>query len=243
MSFELKYKPFGESAILIEWPSRIDKGILKNITLFKDKIQQKSTEYILEIKLSYSSLLVIYKFEIIDFKKKVKSLKNIYNSGFSEDEIISKTWYIPVCYDDSFGLDLEHMSKTKDISKSKIIEYHSKGLYTVYFIGFLPGFLYLGGLNEALHYPRKSSPRLEIEKGAVAIGESQTGIYPDVSPGGWNIIGNSPINFFDVSKTEPCFAKPGDFIKFFSVSIKKYNDIKTLVNAGVYELKSEVVYG
>lgn len=89
--------------------------------------------------------------------------------------------------------------------------------------------------------PRKSTPRLQVAKGAVAIGGNQTGIYPNESPGGWNIIGNSPLNFFDVSKEKPCFAKAGDRVQFYSVSLKTYNNIKTLVEAGVYQLESEEV--
>ena len=105
----------------------------------------------------------------------------------------------------------------------------------------MPGFLYLGGLNKTLHTPRKSTPRLDIKKGAVAIGGNQTGVYPNPSPGGWNIIGNSPINFFDVSKETPCFAKPGDAIQFYPISINEHLDIKTLVDANVYQIEREVL--
>ena len=106
----------------------------------------------------------------------------------------------------------------------------------------MPGFLYLGGLNNALNFPRKSTPRLQIHKGAVGIGGNQTGIYPSQSPGGWNIIGNSPIKFFDVSKNRPCFAKSGDKIQFYPITIKKHKDITALVDAGVYQLESEVLH-
>ena len=99
----------------------------------------------------------------------------------------------------------------------------------------------MGGLDESLHIPRKSTPRLHVEKGAVAIGGNQTGIYPNESPGGWNIIGNSPLNFFDVSKENPCFAKAGDRVQFYPISLETYKNIKTLVEAGVYQLESENV--
>jgi inhibitor of KinA len=146
-------------------------------------------------------------------------------------------WQIPVCYNDEFGIDLEFVSKQKSLTKTQIIQRHSQVNYRVFFIGFLPGFLYLGGLDKSLHIPRKSSPRLAVKKGAVAIGGSQTGIYPGVSPGGWNIIGNSPISFFDVTKEQPCFAKAGDFIQFKSVSIEEYRDIKEQVIRGVYKIQ------
>ena len=146
-----------------------------------------------------------------------------------------------MCYDDVFGIDLDELSEEFNLSKSEIIELHSRSNYTVFFVGFLPGFLYLGGLDERLHFPRKKTPRLKVLKGAVAVGGKQTGIYPNESPGGWNIIGNSPINFFDVNKEVPCFAQSGDKISFYRVSKEEYDDIKALVEAGVYQLESEVI--
>lgn len=243
MAFKLIYKPFGECAILIEWPHNIDENILKDILVFKTKIDNKNIEQILELKTAYNSLLIIYNSFCRNYENEVDILKNIYISPDFKTDILSNSWKIPVCYDEEFGLDLELISKEKSISKKDIIKRHSEAIYTVYFIGFLPGFLYLGGLDETLHIPRKSTPRLHIEKGAVAIGGNQTGVYPNESPGGWNIIGNTPINFFDVSKDSPCFAKAGDQIQFYAVSLKEYQDIKTLVNANVYQLESEVIDG
>ena len=96
----------------------------------------------------------------------------------------------------------------------------------MFFIGFLPGFLYLGKLDDKLKFPRKTNPSINYKAGSVGIAENQTGIYPDVSPGGWNIIGNSPICFFDPSNAQPCFAKSGDLIEFYPISEKEYNLIK-----------------
>tara|TARA_R110000868_G_scaffold19310_1_gene83187 strand:- start:1552 stop:2286 length:735 start_codon:yes stop_codon:yes gene_type:complete len=239
--FKLTYKPFGARAILIEWPSKIDKNILKDIILFKNKIINENIEQILELKTAYNSLLVIYNSICRNFENKIIFLKKVYVSPDFKSDMVSNIWRIPVCYDAEFGIDLGMISKQKNISKPEIIKRHLQTIYTVYFIGFLPGFLYLGGLDETLHVPRKSTPRLHIEKGAVAIGGNQTGVYPNPSPGGWNIIGNSPINFFDVSKKMPCFAKAGDAIQFYSISINEHHHIKTLVDANVYQIESELI--
>jgi inhibitor of KinA len=147
-----------------------------------------------------------------------------------------------VCYHVNFGIDLEAISIEKKLSTEDIIKRHSQVIYTVYFIGFLPGFLYLGGLDDSIYVPRKSTPRLQIDKGAVAIGGNQTGVYPESSPGGWNIIGNSPIEFFNPKLEKPCFAKAGDRIVFKPVSMEAYNQIKTLVEGGVHEIESEVFH-
>ena len=239
-TFKLTYKPYGERAILIEWPSNIDEDILADVLLFKENINLDKV--IVEVRAAYASLLVIYDNFIVDSDNEISELNSIYASRISSQQLQSRLWKIPVCYDETFGLDLDEISKEKGLTKQEIIQLHSETIYTVYFIGFLPGFLYLGGLDESLHMPRKSSPRLQIIKGAVAIGENQTGVYPSSSPGGWNIIGNSPINFFDVTKDKPCFAKAGDKIQFRSISYKQHSDLTVLVKEAVYQIESEALY-
>ncbi|WP_067150996.1 5-oxoprolinase subunit PxpB [Pseudotamlana agarivorans] len=239
MSFKLSYKPFGEQGILVEWPNQISESILEDVLGFKSKIGNVDVADIAEVRTAYQSLLILFHTPV-NFQKKIEVLKNIYTSAENEEKRTSQLWRIPVCYDDCFALDLEHLSAVKNITKSEIMKRHTKVTYTVYFIGFLPGFLYLGGLDDTLSMPRKSTPRLAIEKGAVAIGGNQTGVYPSESPGGWNIIGQSPIPFFDKNLNPPCFTAPGDRIQFYAVNLKEFNDIKVLVDAGVYQIESEV---
>ena len=239
-NFKLTYKPFGERSILIEWPSKIDKNILYDILSFKNSIETNSNS-ILEIKHAYCSLLISYNFFIEDYGQRVEKLKLLYSEKNNFKQPSKALWKIPVCYDSEFAIDLNELSISLNLTEQEIISIHTKPTYLVYFVGFLPGFLYLGGLNKKLHYPRKSSPRLQITKGAVAIGGNQTGVYPNESPGGWNIIGNSPIHFFNVNLKLPCFAKAGDKIQFYSISKNEYTNIKALVEAGVYQLESEVI--
>ncbi len=242
MEYQLTYKRFGERSILIEWPSKIDENILHDVLNFKDILVNSKIKSIIEVNNAYCSLLITYDYFEFYFEREVEILKNLYKKENNTTKSVSRLWNIPVCYDVNFGIDIEELSREKGLTIEALINLHTQSLYTIYFTGFLPGFLYLGGLNEVLHTPRKASPRLKIEKGAVAIGGNQTGIYPNESPGGWNIIGNSPIVFFDVSNEQPCFAKAGDKLKFYSISKKRYHDINTLVEAGVYQLESEVLH-
>ena len=115
---------------------------------------------------------------------------------------------------------------------------HTKTDYLVYFIGFQPGFLYLGGLHQNLHVPRKSNPRVRVDKGSVGIGSAQTGIYPQNSSGGWNIIGKSPLNFFNMKASNPCFAKPGDRIQFVSVDLHTFYQIEKEVANQKFRIKN-----
>lgn len=239
--FELRYKLYGDHAILIEWPEKINTNILKDVLFFKEKILKSNVESLLEVISSYNSLLIVYELAIRNIYDCFETLKHIYYSNALKTNAITKLWRIPVCYDTAFGIDLDAISEEKKISKDEIIKMHSEAIYTVYFIGFLSGFLYLGGLNESLALARKQSPRLKVKKGAVAIGGNQTGVYPNESPGGWHIIGNSPIDFFNVKNSIPCFAKSGDRIQFYPVSLKVYHDIKVLVDAGVYQIESKDV--
>ena len=117
---------------------------------------------------------------------------------------------------------------------------HSAPLYEVYFLGFLPGFPYLGGLDTKLATPRLEIPRISVPKGAVAIGGSQTGVYPSKSPGGWHIIGNTPVSFFDVKQSSPCFLSAGDRLRFIPIPIKEYHHIADLQMQNNYKIESEV---
>ena len=243
MAFILQYKRFGERSILIEWPAMIDENILRDIIYFKEQIYKNNLQEIVELKSAYNSLLIIYDSICRNFENDVELLKKLYELMDLKHDIVSKLWKIPVCYDAVFGIDLEAISVEKNLSINEIIMLHSQAIYTVYFTGFLPGFLYLGGLCESLFVPRKTTPRLKVEQGSVAVGGKQTGVYPKESPGGWNIIGNSPISFFDISKEIPCFSKPGDQIIFYPITLKEHENIKILVDAGVYQIKSEVING
>lgn len=241
MHFNLLYKRFGAHSVLIEWPQVISETVLNDVLNFKVKIENSNNAGAVTVTNAYNSILISYHIAIFNFESEIFSLKEMYKSFENNGRSRSKLWRIPVCYDTAFGLDLELISTEKKISKTEIIKRHTQTIYTVYFIGFLPGFLYLGGLDETISMPRKATPRLKIDSGAVAIGGTQTGVYPNESPGGWNIIGNSPINFFDSSKSEPCFAKAGDKIEFYAVPLKKHQDIKVLVDAHVYVIENQTL--
>lgn len=242
-AFKLTYKPFNARSILIEWPSKIDKNIIHEVRQFKNILEQHYIKQKVYVINAYSSLLINYDFVIENIYDEVLILKELYKFKVEKQNLLHTLWKIPVCYDTEFADDIEVISKEKNLSKEDIIRLHTEATYTVYFMGFLPGFLYLGGLDKRLYFSRKASPKMHVKKGAVGIGETQTGIYPNVSPGGWHIIGNSPINFFDVNNTEPCFAKPGDEINFFSITTPQFYNIQKLVKEQAYNLESQVVYG
>ena len=236
MGNKIKYKPFGERAILIEWESKICASISDVILEFQQKIGAFENRKIVDTIVGYASLTIIYRTRIIDYLKEVAVLKKIDASKNIVGKKSSFTWEIPVCYDLEFGIDLQEISKVTNFEIPEIIKLHSQNPYRVYFIGFLPGFLYLGGLNKQLFFDRKSNPRLNVAQGTVAIGGEQTGIYPSESAGGWNIIGKTPLVFFNIDEDIPCFAKAGDFIKFISIDKEEFFKIKKEVKQGAYQI-------
>lgn len=236
--FPLIIKPFGEQAVLIEWPEKVDEAILKDVLQFSEHLKKncldpKEWEQVP----AYNSLALITREEALDFRRLNRELHTWYQQITISSIPQRYIWKLPVCYAPDFGIDLDELSATLGLSSSEIIKKHTAQRYTVYGIGFLPGFMYLGGVPEALETPRRKTPRLKVEKGAVGLAGEQTGIYPQESPGGWNIIGNCPIPIFDASKPNPCLVKVGDQVQFYSISIKEHELHKIEAEVGIFEIE------
>ena len=215
--YPITFKDFGQSAILVEWPNEVSEEILEDIIQYKTTLEAELSENF-EFVIAYNSLTIIDNEKKLDLKVLETQLVNLYQkeTDFKKSERI--LWEIPVCYDAEFGIDLEEVASNLKITVSELIEKHTSYKYTVYGIGFLPGFLYLGGLPNTMETKRRASPRLKVVKGAVGLAGKQTGIYPQESPGGWNIIGNCPIPIFNVKSETPCFVKVGDKIQFKAIT-------------------------
>ena len=238
MIYNLKYSRYNESSILIEWKAVIDKDILQDVLRFKFLIKKKYIKQKVEVINTYNSILIIYDYTIDSFNSKIFTLKSLYLQQNESETKKPTHWKIPVCYDDEFATDLEDYSHQKELSRVEIIKLHSDVIYTVFFTGFLPGFLYLGGLDSRLFLDRKTTPNLNVKKGSVAIGGQQTGIYPQDSPGGWHIIGNSPIELFNTMSKPPCFVKAGDKIQFQPISVSEHHTITKSIENSMFNPKS-----
>lgn len=197
-----------------------------DILRFKHILKEK-TEFI-DISHGFSSILIQFANPILDFDPLRQKFESLYDErNLVRFKLKSKNWKIPVCYQIPYATDLEIMAKQLNLSPQKIIQYHSKAKYTVYFIGFLPGFFYLGGLNPKLYFPRRKNPRKLVSAGSIGIGGNQTGVYSVNSPGGWNIIGYTPYRLFDPSHNKKKLPQPGDTIEFFQIDkleLKKYSN-------------------
>ncbi|WP_298312654.1 5-oxoprolinase subunit PxpB [uncultured Aquimarina sp.] len=238
---KFQYKRYSEHAILIQGPSKIDENLLENLLFYKKSIENFYGKLIIEVILSYNSLLIYYVSTIENVYDEVLTLKSLFSDEFENQVRKKRLWKVPVCYSNSLAPELSSFAVNKSMEIDEVISLHTTPLYTVYFIGFLPGFLYLGGLDEKLVTPRKSTPSQKLEQGSVAIGGNQTGIYPCDSPGGWHVIGRAPVRFFDINADNCCFASPGDKIQFMSITEEQYNDIGLLANASNSIPESEIL--
>lgn len=231
--------PMGEKAILIKFPASIDEERLKKILDLKKLLLRNTLKGKVDVINTYDSILVHYDTPIKNVYGEVLRLKSLLSEANIENKTERKVFHIPVCYEEEFSLDMKEISARKNLDIKEIVRLHCAPLYTVFFTGFLPGFLYLGGLDEKLRIPRKKHPRLEVAKGAVGIGEIQTGIYPKKSPGGWQIIGNSPVPLFEKNEVPPCKISAGDKIKFYPISVEEYSQVVKDVQSGSFTFKTE----
>lgn len=230
-----RIRKYGDSAILMEWEAIISPVVNDEVVTAAHYLRENHTDYILEVVPSYHSLVVFLK-DGVDVDRYLALLLN--GQIAQNQSLTNKTvWQIPVCYDLSFGLDLQSLIDVKKRTHEELVKLHTNPDYRIYGIGFLPGFLYLGGLNEQLFAPRRSVVNRFAPKGSVAIGGEQTGIYPQESPGGWNIIGRTPVELFDATMNPPMPFSIGDSIRFYSIDKSEFNRLEKEVSAGSYSLK------
>ncbi len=236
------WQQFGEQVLLATWNTGIDEKVNAEVLRYSNFISKNFSKEIIEIVPAYCSLAV-YLDEGVVAKHFLDKLRD---TRFETTKTASEQRYIvsvPVCYKGDFAPDIATIASANGLSVSEVISFHTKPLYKVSFIGFLPGFPYLGGLDKRLHTPRKKTPQRYVEKGSVGIGGGQTGIYTLDSPGGWNILGRSPLQFISSELDPPSLLLAGDYVKFFSVSKKEFIKIETQIENGTYKIEKEVYNG
>jgi len=232
-----RYLPAGDKAIVLEFGNEISKELNLLVRKIDYTVNKENIEGIEEMVPTYRSLIVYYNPQRVKYTDLAQKLKEIENSI---TEIILPTAHIseiPVLYGGEYGPDLEYVAQYSKLSIKEVIQIHTEKEYFIYMLGFLPGFVYLGGMSDKIATPRLEKPRLKVLEGSVGIAGKQTGIYPIESPGGWQIIGRTPIKLYDPQNKFPFLLKSGNYIKFYPINKEQFKEIEKKIDEENYNCK------
>ena len=231
------FKIFGDHSMLLEFRQEIDEKINREVMIWRNAILHANIPAIMQTIPAYCSLTVHFNPVMTSHKALKEQILKLYEEiqQPKADHVTKMT--IPVCYDHSFGMDLFHVARATKLNVENVIALHTAKVYSVFMMGFLPGFAYLGRLDGDLYCGRKKTPRLIVEAGSVGIAGYQTGIYPISSPAGWQIIGRTPILIFNPRSVDPFLFHHGFEVQFKSISKEEYQDTKVQIESGKFEMR------
>lgn len=231
----------GDTAITVCFENEISKEVNGFVTSFTCAVEQKGIKGVIELIPAFNSVTMLYDSTVTSAGTLKIKLERIIKKLGNSQQSSAVLYKIPVCYEEEFSPDMKNVEAHTGLSREEIIEIHSSTDYLIYMLGFLPGFAYLGEMDKRLATPRLDSPRVEISRGAVGIGGEQTGIYPVASPGGWQLIGRTPVLVYDRERENPILYKSGDYIRFVPISRNEYFEIEKAVQGGTYTVQTEEV--
>ena len=232
---DVRYLVSGDCAVCVEFGNEISPEINKKIRAFKIAVEKSGIPGIVETVPTYRSLLVHYRPEVIGFQELTGKFEELMGS-LSNIQIPPPTVIeIPVLYGGEMGPDIENVAAHNGKTVDEVIKIHTSEEYLIYMLGFIAGFPYLGGMSKEIATPRLKSPRVKIDGGSVGIAGEQTGVYPVDSPGGWQLIGRTPLKLYDADREKPVLLEAGQYIKFRSVTAEEYRKIEKQVADGTYQ--------
>ncbi|MDL2327451.1 5-oxoprolinase subunit PxpB [Ruminococcaceae bacterium OttesenSCG-928-A11] len=229
MGNRAKYRPVGDSALTMVFGDAIDPVVNARVLAMAQAVEQARLPGVGEVCPAYASLLVQYDPLTVDYRALVRLLKRLERAPGAGTAPAPRRLELPVLYGGPGGPDLGHVAGHTGLSPAEVIALHSGRDYPIYMIGFLPGFPYLGGMDGRLATPRLATPRVRIPPGSVGIAGGQTGVYPLPSPGGWQLVGRTPVRLYDPARPEPVPFRAGDFIRFVAVDEGRYDEIEEKV--------------
>ncbi|WP_314359544.1 5-oxoprolinase subunit PxpB [uncultured Veillonella sp.] len=221
--------PVGDRAISIDFGQVIDPTINRHIRQTIERIKELQLDGIIELVPTYCALLVEYDAMLYSYSEICKIIEPTLDEGMTDttNELVTVV-EVPTVYGGEFGPDLSFVASHNHLSEDEVISIHSGTDYLVYMLGFIPGFTYLGGMDPRIATPRLSSPRTLIPAGSVGIAGEQTGTYPSDSPGGWQIIGRTPVTMYDMSKAQAALLNAGDYVRYVPIDESEFHRIKAL---------------
>ncbi len=233
--------PLGDSALLVNFESQISIKIHQQVLSLVSEIEHRQLVGITFLQPAYCSLAIGFDPAKLSFLELKSTVRKISQKLISHSKSDGRLIHLPVCYQPPYALDLDEISQRTGLTKEEIVDRHTGISYQVFMLGFLPGFPYLGILPKPLQVPRKETPRLQIPERSVGIAGLQTGIYPSSSPGGWNILGVTPVPVFNGSNKNPFLLRVGDRVKFQAIGMDEYKSAVRLIAEGAFDW--DTLYG
>ena len=227
--------PLGDGALSIDWGNRIDEATNRQVLTLWDRLRRARLPGVSDFVPAYSSLTLLFDADELrrrfhtqsPYKKMQEMVEHVLADPLEISTVLGRYINIPVCYDPAMAPDLPALATRSGLTVPDIIQLHTAPEYRVFMLGFLPGFPYMGTVDERIAAPRLAQPRQRVHSGSVGIAGVQTGIYPLESPGGWNLIGRTPLRMFDAQRTEPTLLQPGDQVRFYAVSLAQFYQIQS----------------
>ena len=228
----------GDTALVVEFGDGIDRDVSGQVLTLAQRIADAGIEGIAETVPTFRSLMVHYdpvRVAAADLRVQIGAL----TAGLRASEQIGRRWRIPACYDRAVGPDVEDVAARTGLTASQVVECHSSTTYHVYMVGYLPGFPYMGDLPEVLRLPRRETPRVSIPACSIAIAMAMTGVYTLDSPGGWHLLGRTPVPIWDLRREPPTLLAPGDKVRFEPIPLDEYERLLEIARAGRFALEPE----
>ncbi|MDD2397214.1 MAG: 5-oxoprolinase subunit PxpB [Tissierellia bacterium] len=240
---KIKYLSAGDKAVVMEFGNEISKDINAKIRNVVKSVEEAKVDGIVELLPTYRSLMIMYDPLKIEYSELISTLDFMSSKQVDNEEEKIKIVEFPTVYGGEYGPDINFVAEHNNITVDEVIKIHTGTDYLVYMMGFTPGFTYLGGMSDKIVTPRLASPRTKIPAGSVGIAGAQTGMYPSETPGGWQLIGRTPLKLYDSDKEPPVMLSAGDYVRYVSVSEEEYLEIKKQVEEGTYVVKEIISEG
>ena len=234
---KVRFLSAGDRALVIEFGERVDRGLSERVLRLDAVIRADPPAGIVETVPTFRSLTVYYDPLQTSRAKLQQAIGGLLDQADNRRSP-ARLWQVPVCYEGEFAPDLFEVAHLTGLTPGEVVALHSGTLFHVYMLGFLPGFPYMGDLPPTLALPRRADPRLRVPAGSISIATSLTAIYPYESPGGWHLIGATPIRVFDPERPEPALFAPGDAVSFQPIDAAAFFSIRRAVANGRYQVES-----
>ena len=236
----MRFLPAGDTALVVEFGDRIDRDLNDRVLRLGARVNASRVPGVVETVPTFRSLMVHYDPLATDSATLVAAIEKLLDSPRGETKPV-KQWRIPACYAMSHAPDLDEVAQRTGLSGEEVVRLHSGTRFHIYMIGFVPGFPYIGDLPESLVLPRRADPRIRVPPGSIAIAGNMTGIYPLESPGGWHLIGATPVRLFDLRWPRPALLSPGDTVRFEPITVREFDAVRAAVAADAYQIPCEMI--